>query len=289
MHAAILDRWARLRHWLVERMVDYLTEPLPAYERTMRNDLVALKAVVRKADVILVEGDQRVSAIIRYLTQSSWSHATLYVGDELLRRGGERAAWAERHFGREAEHLLIEALPRGVVASPLAKYVDFNVRVCRPHGLRPEHARAMLEEALGALGWRYDLRNLFDLARYVIPVRVVPSRWRLDALHFGSGQPTEVICSSLIARLFERVRFPIQTVEEEPGPELPLEPEEARGAVGGPLVRRILGHPSREYTGLLRMRHPTLITPRDFDLSPYFDVIKVDPLARPASGSVRLR
>jgi hypothetical protein len=27
------------------------------------------------------------------------------------------------------------------------------------------------------------------------------------------------------------------------------------------------------------MRHPTLLTPRDFDLSPYFDVIKFNQLA----------
>ena len=274
MTSLIQERWMRLRSWLVDRMVDYLTEPLPSYERRARNDLGALKVAVRKADVILVEGDQRVSAIIRYLTQSSWSHAALYVGDELLRRGGEQAAWAERQFGDEAAHLMIEALPRGVVASPLAKYVDFNVRICRPHRLRPEHGRVILEEALAALGWRYDLRNLFDLARYVIPVQVVPPRWRIDALHFGSGQPTEVICSSLVARLFERVRFPILAKEvslDTPAP-APTRP--------GALARRLLGYPSREYTGLFQMRHPTLITPRDFDLSPFFDVIKFNPLAR---------
>ena len=40
------------------------------------------------------------------------------------------------------------------------------------------------------------------------------------------------------------------------------------------VLDRVLGHRSREYTGLFRMRHPTLMTPRDFDLSPFFDVIK---------------
>jgi hypothetical protein len=28
------------------------------------------------------------------------------------------------------------------------------------------------------------------------------------------------------------------------------------------------------------MRHPTLITPRDFDLSPYFDIVKLNPISR---------
>ena len=28
------------------------------------------------------------------------------------------------------------------------------------------------------------------------------------------------------------------------------------------------------YEGVFRRRHPTLLTPRDFDLSPYFDIVK---------------
>jgi len=258
-------------------MLDYLMGPLPLYERRVRNDLGALFGSVRKADVILVEGDQRVSAIIRYLTQSSWSHAALYIGDELLRRGGAQAEWARQHFGEDARHLVVEALPRGVVASPLAKYVDFNLRVCRPHRLRAEHSRLIMDEAVAAIGWRYDLRNVFDLARYLIPVRLVPPRWRAGALHFGSGQPTEVICSSLIARLFARVRFPILPLLEEGAPE----PAPAPPRPGVALVRRVFGQPdATHYTGLFRIRHPTLITPRDFDLSPFFDIVKLNPIAK---------
>jgi hypothetical protein len=274
---AVKETWAEFRRWLVGRIVDYLMEPLPSYERRAANDLAALVASVRKADVILVEGDQRVSAIIRYLTQSSWSHAALYIGDELLRRGGQQAAWAHQHFGDAAAHLVVEALPRGVVASPLAKYVDFNLRVCRPHRLRGEHCKLIMDEAVAAIGWRYDLRNVFDLARYLIPVRLVPPRWRAGALHFGSGQPTEVICSSLIARLFHRVRFPIQPTLEW-GSERGVAPPETPGVA---LARRVFGQPSQSrYTGLFRMRHPNLITPRDFDLSPFFDIVKFNPIAR---------
>jgi hypothetical protein len=85
-----------------------------------------------------------------------------------------------------------------------------------------------------------------------------------------------VICSSLIARLFARVRFPItptQVLDPGAAPAAPAAPASA-------LARRVFGQPSRDYTGLFRMRHPTLITPREFDLSPFFDVIKFNPLAR---------
>lgn len=261
-----------LRRRIVDWIVDYLTEPLPSYERRARNDLSALIAELRKGDVILVEGDQRVSAVIRYLTQSCWSHSALYIGDELVQRGGDRASWARDSFGDEADHLVVEALPRGVIVSPVAKYVDYNLRICRPHKLRAEHVRTLMDEAVATIGWRYDLRNVLDLARYMIPVTIVPPRWRTAALHFGSAEPTEVICSSLIARLFHRVRFPILptvTFPEELG-------EEPRSK----LVRRIFGEPSPEYTGIFQMRHPTLVTPRDFDLSPFFDIVKQNPLAR---------
>ncbi|NIP89864.1 MAG: lipo-like protein, partial [Gammaproteobacteria bacterium] len=103
-----------------------MTKPVAHYHHYGHNDLEALRKHIRKGDVLLVEGDQRVSAVIKYLTQSSWSHAALYVGDELVRRGGELAAFALESFGDDAHDLIVEALYDGVVASPLDKYADFN-------------------------------------------------------------------------------------------------------------------------------------------------------------------
>ena len=261
----------RLRNWLARRLLEWLSEPIAAYEQRVWNDPHALRRSIRKGDVVLVEGDNRISVVIKYLTQSSWSHAALYVGDELLRHGGELAERTRREFGADAEHLLVEALPRGVVAAPLAKYIDYNLRIVRPHRLRPEHAKQILDEAIGAIGWQYDLRNVLDLLRYLLPVHIVPHRLRRDALHFGSGQPTEVICSSLLGRLFGRVGFPVLPQVEFPA----ADPESRRGGVLG----RVLGHESEHFTGLFRMRHPTLLTPRDFDLSPYFEVVKFNAIA----------
>ncbi len=254
-----------IRRWLTQKILAYLTRTLPDYERRTPNDLEALRGRIRPADVVLVQGEQRVSAIIRYLTQSSWSHAALYIGDALLERGGEAAERARADFGDGASELLIEALPRGVIATPLSHYAHLNVRICRPHRLRREDAERIVGAAVETLGWRYDLRNVLDLARYLIPVRIVPQRFREAALHFGSGQPTEVICSSHLGQLFHSVGFPvIPTVVDMP--------ESMRPRTR--FLNRVLGHRSREYTGLFQMRHPTLMTPRDFDLSPYFDIVK---------------
>jgi hypothetical protein len=262
-----------LRGWLTDRLVEILTQPLPNYERRGWNDLERLERHVRKGDVLLVEGDSRVSMVIRYLTQSCWSHTALYVGDELVRRGGTLGELALRQYGDEARTLVVEALPQGVVASPLSKYIDFNIRLVRPHRLRAEHLALIMDEAVAAIGSRYDLSNILDLARYLLPVSLIPRRFRRTALHFGSGAPTEVICSSLIGRLFQQVGFPIVPPLDTPGG------FDARAPRRPGWLQRIFGHDSFEYTGLFRMRHPNLLTPRDFDLSPYFEIVKFNVIA----------
>lgn len=262
-----------LRRFLSEWLVEILTQPLSTYERRGWNDVGGLHRNIRKGDVVLVEGDARISAVIKYLSQSSWSHSALYIGDELIRKPGPRRDRALAEYGDHARHLLVEALPQGVVAAPLDKYVDFNLRICRPR-LRPDHLQKLLDDAIASIGWRYDLKNVLDLARYLLPVSLVPGRLRRDALHFGSRLPTEVICSSLLGRLFAGIGYPVTPIEEA-GP-LPQAPARKPRS----LVERLLGRESgTEYTGLFRMRHPTLLTPRDFDLSPYFEIVKFNLLA----------
>ena len=256
-----------LRDKLVSAIVRLLTTPSRKGPTWPYNDLKSLKKHIRKGDVILVEGDQRVSEVIKYLTQSTWSHAALYIGDELLKEERGYRHTVLRRFGDDAKHLVIEALlGEGVVASPLSKYIDFTIRVCRPHGLGADALQTIFEVVIGHLGDRYDTKNIFDLARYFFPVSLIPRRFRKAALHLGSGVPTQVICSSLIAEAFQKVRFPI--LPQRIPPESPSERHR-------PSLREVIfGRGGPEYAGIFRMRHPTLITARDFDLSPYFEIIK---------------
>ncbi len=39
-----------------------------------------LAAALRPGDVLLVEGESRISMAIKFLTQSTWSHGALFVG-----------------------------------------------------------------------------------------------------------------------------------------------------------------------------------------------------------------
>ena len=251
---------------LSERFVRLLTRRRRRYQRFVYNEPAKLKATIRPGDVLLVDGDQRVSQAIKYLTMSSWSHSAIYVGDALLARDAATRADVQKRFGREARHLVVEALvDKGVVVSPLMKYIDLNLRICRPVGLKPDDLQVVLDHVIARIGWKYDRRNFWDLTRYMLPFQMIPPGLREDALHFGSGRDTETICSSLLAEAFGRVRFPIL-----PAP-VRRKPRNARER----LRQQILGRPTRRaWSGLLRARHPTLCVPRDFDLSPYFEIVK---------------
>ena len=119
------------------------------YVQRVPNDIEKLKKILQKGDVLLVEGDQRVSQVIRYLTQSSWSHSALFIGDELLRGDPRVAAEIVERFGAEARHLVIEAVVgEGVVLNGISKYQAFNIRVCRPRGLRRVDVEKVLAYAI---------------------------------------------------------------------------------------------------------------------------------------------
>lgn len=220
----------------------------------------ALAAAMKPGDVLLVEGDQRVSQVISYLTTCPWSHAALFLG---RLAPVECVSSACRLYGDGAKDLLVEALAtEGVVCAPLAKYEKSLVRICRPRSLTEEDARLVCEYAASQIGKTYDVDNLLDLARFFLPAGLVPARFRRDALQFGAGKPTEVICSSLLGSAFARVGYPI----------LPLTARRERRSLSSRIARALLGRSARK----LRFRRPppTLITPRDFDLSPYFEIVK---------------
>jgi hypothetical protein len=70
-----------------------------------------LRRVLQPGDILLIEGNTRLSAIIKFLTQSTWSHAVLYVGE----RPGDALPDGEPNVLLEAE------VDTGVGASPRRK------------------------------------------------------------------------------------------------------------------------------------------------------------------------
>jgi hypothetical protein len=225
-------------------LAKYLSAEIKGYEPSTPPDPMALMQVLRPADVILVEGSTRISSFIKYLTQSTWSHSALFVGDSLGRQepGGE-------------PHVIVEAeLNGGVLTSPLSKYRNSHVRVVRPVGLVDEDRDKVIGFCIDRIGHRYDLKNVFDLARYLVPMPV-PARYRRKLMAVGSGDPTRAICSTLIAQAFQSVRYPILPRVKSPDDDRKVKSVHARQEI-------------------MTIRHHSLYAPRDFDLSPYFAVVK---------------
>ena len=176
----------------------YLQKEVPGYEPFTPSDPEHLRGIIEPGDVLLVEGNNRISGIIKYLTQSTWSHAALYVGpiDGACEPDGE-------------PHVLIEAnIGEGVTSAPLSKYFPYHTRLCRPVGLSYEDRNTVCRYAINRIGFGYDTKNIVDLMRFLIPLPI-PQRWRRRMIAFGSGDPTKIICSALIAQAFDAVRYPI--------------------------------------------------------------------------------
>jgi hypothetical protein len=233
-----------LANWMGRALSRYLSKPgvLPCTSKPANLDM--LEDCLQPGDVLLVEGTSRVSRAIKYLTQSTWSHAALCVGDAVGQSDGQ---------GRMLR--LIEAdMVQGVRALPVAAFEGFHCRVCRPVSLRPREIQRLCDFAVASLGRQYDLRNLWDLARYLFPTPPVPQRWRRRMISMGSGDPTRAICSSLIAEAFEQVHYPILPRIED------LQDEHPNSA-----------HFVQE---IFRAKHHSLYVPRDFDVSPYFAIVK---------------
>src|SRR5258707_3208640 len=99
----------------------YLQKEVPGYEPFTPSDPEHLRGIIQPGDVMLVEGNNRISGIIKYLTQSTWSHAALYVGaiDGATEPDGE-------------PHVLIVAnIRQGGTSPPLSKYFPYVIGTCR--------------------------------------------------------------------------------------------------------------------------------------------------------------
>lgn len=223
---------------IVGRSVARLQKPARHCEPVATNYSTALRDTLRPGDVLLVEGKGSISGSIKYLTQSTWSHSALYVGPVAgAATDGE-------------PHVLIEAnIDKGVVSAPLSKYLHCQTRICRPVGLSESDCEQVCRYACERIGLGYDFKNVVDLMRYLFPWPATQSSRCRRTTALGSGDASRIICSSLIAQAFDAVRYPIL-------PELShVESEKGRHEIA-------------------EARHASFYAPRDFDISPYFMVVK---------------
>ena len=212
------------------------------------SDFDKLRYELRPGDVLLVEGRSNVSDIIKAVTQSIWTHSFLYIGrlhdidDPDVRKRIEKF-----YSCTPDEQLIIESLlGQGTIIHPLENYNGEHLRICRPQSLTRQDAQRVINYAVYQLGVDYNVRYVLDLFRFMFPYWWIPKRWVSTLFEHNAGRPTKTVCSVMMAEAFASVHFPIRPVL----------------------------HQDDQGNLVLFRRNTRLMTPSDFDYSPYFDVIK---------------
>ncbi len=234
----LIDRIAKWFNTVVETDPNHI--PLTDFER--------LSEELHRGDVLLVEGHSRVSQIIKSITYSPWTHSALYIGRlGGISDGNLKNKIAEFYTGDLHQQLIVESmLGEGTVINAVSKYKNEHLRICRPRGISKSDRQQVIAYALSQLGYEYDIRHLLDLARFLIPYSVIPRRWGSTLFARNAGESTKNVCSYMLGEAFGAVNFPIL-----------------------PVAERLDNGNYKLYR-----RNPRLLTPKDFDYSPYFEIIK---------------
>ena len=136
--------------YIGRRLARFLAKPRERNSHIPTSPWGLLAATLRKGDVVLVEGSSRFASAIKYLTQSTWSHAALYIGDAL----GPPAA------GEEPRVLVDVDVVDGVRTIPLSAFSGLHTRICRPVGLSSAEVDAlvgfMLARSSNATPWNIN-------------------------------------------------------------------------------------------------------------------------------------
>jgi len=233
--------------WIFKKFSQWLLhENSPPKINLSNFDIVAKK--IQMGDVILIEGRSRISTIIRHITFSRWTHATLYIGHLSDIQDSETLKRAKHYDNyQEDEQLIVESeIGYGTIISSLSNLKNYHLRILRPRGLTEEDAKKVVSYAISRLETQYDVRHIFDLLRFLLPWGIMPRRWRSSLFQHNALKPTKDICSSMIADAFQTIDYPI----------LPIITEDYKKELE------------------LVQRNSRLYTPDDFDVSPYFDIIK---------------
>ena len=223
----------------------------------------AIQYELRPGDLVLVEGRTRVARIIQRLTLSSWSHVMLFVGriHDVEDRDIRQLIQEQGPFEPEDMLILESEMGRGTIVQRLEFYDGYHLRILRPKNITYHDVQRVLTYCVQRLGKPYNLRQIVDLMRFLLPWKILPRRWGSSLFRYRPNQPSTV-CSTLLAEAFASIQFPVL-----------------------PLVKTC------DETGQQQLfqRNPHFVFPATFDKSPYFEVIKTAHVDHtPVRGGYRL-
>ncbi|MBF0357759.1 MAG: hypothetical protein HQL70_04070 [Magnetococcales bacterium] len=238
----------KVTRWIFDRVIRWLIKERPALGLPLCN-FRRIRSVIKPGDVVLVEGRSKASRLIKIATHSSWSHAAICIGSlDSITDLATRRLVSQHYDGPPHRLLIIEALmDRGVVVSDMQnEYGSHHIRICRANGLAEEDNVRVIRFVANHLGCQYDFRYIVDLFRFLSPFKIFPLRWGSRLYwHYTRGRH-KAVCSSMLARAFMTVSFPI----------IPVLEQNSKGEL------------------VMYRRNFRTMAPRDFDVSPYFDIVK---------------
>ena len=110
---------SRLLDGIGRLIARYLQKPVHGYEPFTPSDPDALRQSLEPGDVLLVEGNNNISGVIKYLTQSTWPHSALYVGPVLGRVGLT-----------EADCASVCAYANGLALPTISRILSISCAIC---------------------------------------------------------------------------------------------------------------------------------------------------------------
>lgn len=236
-----------LGSWLTKKLSNYLMKEVQP-RKSYLSDFDRVCHEIIPCDVLLVEGRHRVSKYIKRIVQSPWTHAALYIGRlHSIEDPAMRDRIRQFYHGPPEKQLIIDSqLGRGTMVLPIQNLKGEHIRICRPRGISHTDAQLVIDYAINQLGKKYNIRHFLDLWRFLMESKFIPKRLGSSLFRERSDEVSQEICSTMIAKAFMSVGFPIL-----------------------PLIRHVKDN-KIEYI----KRNPKLFVPSDFDYSPYFEIIK---------------
>jgi hypothetical protein len=182
---------ARIR--LIGAFVRYLARPMKNSSPQPNSDPKSLLSGLNRGDVLLSHSNTRVATLIRRITQSPWSHVSIYVGP--LDDGPDPPCVVEAD------------MTAGVRSIRLSELNAMRVRVLRPVGLNDIDRSRLVDWVVSRIGCEYDLTHAWRLGQHFL--RLPLPRCLRSSSNTITGSTTRFICCSLLAHAFALVEYPI--------------------------------------------------------------------------------
>lgn len=187
---------ARLR----DAFLRYLTAPIPRAVPVAAERIESLAGVLRRGDVLLSEGNTRVSSLIKRLTGSPWSHVSMYVGP--------------LDDGHDPRCIVEADIAAGVRSIRLSELEALNVRVLRPASLDSTKRSRLAEWVTNRIGSEYDHAHALLLGRRLLRLPLRTSAGAESTM--ATSTATRFICCSLLVHAFASVGLAIAPIRACP-------------------------------------------------------------------------